>query len=74
MPKPTTLTPYDPNWRAEFNAELDRIAAALGELSARIDHFGSTAVPGLAARPIIDDDLSKGPFIQAVLRAARASG
>ena len=37
-----------------FAAERDRLAAALGEVAVRIDHFGSTAVPGLAAKPWID--------------------
>jgi GrpB-like predicted nucleotidyltransferase (UPF0157 family) len=37
-----------------FAAERDRLAAALGEVAVRIDHFGSTAVSGLAAKPWID--------------------
>ena len=47
---------YDPSWPLAF-AELRRvIAAALGELALRIEHVGSTAVPGLAAKSIIDMD------------------
>jgi GrpB-like predicted nucleotidyltransferase (UPF0157 family) len=46
---------YDPRWPASFAAERDRLRACLpGELLGRIEHFGSTAVPGLAAKPIID--------------------
>jgi GrpB-like predicted nucleotidyltransferase (UPF0157 family) len=47
---------YDPSWPLAF-AEIERVvAAALGELALRIEHVGSTAVPGLAAKPIIDMD------------------
>lgn len=52
------IVPYDPNWPRIFSAERDRIAAALGALALRIDHHGSTSVPGLAAKPIIDIQVS----------------
>jgi GrpB-like predicted nucleotidyltransferase (UPF0157 family) len=52
------VVPYDPRWPAEFEAERDRIRIALGALALRIDHHGSTAVPGLAAKPIIDIQIS----------------
>jgi GrpB-like predicted nucleotidyltransferase (UPF0157 family) len=52
------IAPYDPRWPAEFERERDRIAAALGALAVRIDHDGSTAVPGLAAKPVIDIQVS----------------
>src|SRR5215470_16516872 len=48
------ILPYDPAWPTAFAAERDRIRDALGDLAIRIDHNGSTAVPGLAAKPIID--------------------
>jgi GrpB-like predicted nucleotidyltransferase (UPF0157 family) len=48
------LVPYDPSWPAAFEAEATRLREALGALALRIDHHGSTAVPGLAAKPIID--------------------
>jgi GrpB-like predicted nucleotidyltransferase (UPF0157 family) len=51
---------YDPRWPAEFAAERARIAAALGALALRIDHNGSTSVPGLAAKPVIDIQVSVG--------------
>ena len=44
----------DPAWPRRFEAERARIAAALGERAERIEHIGSTAVPGLAAKPIVD--------------------
>jgi GrpB-like predicted nucleotidyltransferase (UPF0157 family) len=49
---------YDPHWVVEFEVERGRIAAALGGLARRIDHNGSTAVPGLEAKPIIDIQIS----------------
>lgn len=49
------LVSYDPGWPGLFNAEAARLRAALGDdLVTDIEHFGSTAVPGLAAKPIID--------------------
>ncbi len=47
---------YDPAWPLRFQAERDRIVRALG--NARVEHVGSTAIPGLAAKPIVDIDLS----------------
>jgi GrpB-like predicted nucleotidyltransferase (UPF0157 family) len=53
-PQPIEIMAYDPAWPARF-AELGReLRAGLGEVALRIDHIGSTAVPGLAAKPIID--------------------
>ncbi|HEY9722150.1 MAG TPA: GrpB family protein [Oscillatoriaceae cyanobacterium] len=45
---------YNPAWPALFEAERARIAAALGDRLAALEHVGSTSVPGLAAKPIID--------------------
>jgi GrpB-like predicted nucleotidyltransferase (UPF0157 family) len=52
------IAPHDPKWPTAFAAERDRIATALGALALRIDHNGSTSVPGLAAKPIIDIQIS----------------
>ena len=49
------IVEYDPNWPILFQQEAARIRETLkGNLITRIEHFGSTAVPGLAAKPIID--------------------
>jgi GrpB-like predicted nucleotidyltransferase (UPF0157 family) len=45
---------YDPRWPALFEAEAARVRDALGTMIRRMEHIGSTAVPGLDARPIID--------------------
>jgi GrpB-like predicted nucleotidyltransferase (UPF0157 family) len=52
------IVPYDLRWPAVFETEADRLRGALGPLALRIDHNGSTAVPGLAAKPIIDIQVS----------------
>jgi GrpB-like predicted nucleotidyltransferase (UPF0157 family) len=52
------LAPYDPSWRSMFETEAIRLRRALGALAIRIDHHGSTAVPGLAAKPVIDIQVS----------------
>ena len=51
---PIEIAEYDPAWPGRFEAERARIAAALGAYALRIEHIGSTAVPGLAAKPVID--------------------
>ncbi|WP_421995498.1 GrpB family protein [Roseococcus sp.] len=49
------LLSYDPSWPARYDAEAERLLAALPEgLVLRMEHFGSTAVPGLLAKPVID--------------------
>ena len=48
------IAPYDSQWPAEYAAEEARIHAALDDLPIRLEHIGSTAVPGLDAKPIID--------------------
>jgi len=48
------LVPYDRTWPLEFDAEAARIERACAGLPMRLEHIGSTAVPGLAAKPIID--------------------
>src|SRR5262245_3092018 len=52
------LVPYDPGWPAAFALEASRLRSGLGTLALRIDHHGSTAVPGLSAKPIIDIQVS----------------
>ena len=49
------IVDYDPRWPDLFTQEAERVKAVLGEEQVTaIEHFGSTAVPGLAAKPIID--------------------
>lgn len=48
------IVDYDPQWPELFGREAVRIRAALGDRALRIEHTGSTAVPALVAKPIID--------------------
>jgi len=51
---PITLVEYDPRWPALFDREAARIREVLGDTPVRVEHVGSTSVPGMAAKPIID--------------------
>lgn len=48
------VVPYQADWPRLFEAERERLEGALRGLEARVEHSGSTSVPGLAAKPIID--------------------
>src|SRR5262249_31371737 len=49
------IVPYDPQWPAIFRSEKDHLVSCLPhDLIRRVEHFGSTAVPGLAAKPLVD--------------------
>jgi GrpB-like predicted nucleotidyltransferase (UPF0157 family) len=52
------IVEYDPAWPGQFAALGRSLRTALGEVAPRIDHIGSTAVPGLAAKPVIDVQVS----------------
>lgn len=54
------IVPYDPAWAEQYAEEALKVREALRELVVRIDHVGSTSVPGLAAKPVIDIQLSVG--------------
>ncbi|WP_329248829.1 GrpB family protein [Actinoallomurus sp. NBC_01490] len=51
---PIVLATYDPEWPRLFAREAERIRAVLDDRALRVEHVGSTSVPGLAAKPIID--------------------
>lgn len=53
-----SIRPYDPRWPARYEAESIRVRTALGDQPLRIEHVGSTSVPGLAAKPIVDIQVS----------------
>lgn len=52
------LVDYDPAWPERYEIEAAAIRAALGAVALRVDHVGSTSVPGLAAKPIVDIQVS----------------
>jgi GrpB-like predicted nucleotidyltransferase (UPF0157 family) len=58
MSDPITVVSYDPAWPEIFGQLGSQLRVALGGVALRIDHIGSTAVPGLAAKPIVDVQIS----------------
>jgi GrpB-like predicted nucleotidyltransferase (UPF0157 family) len=69
------IVDHNPDWPAMFAAESPHIRDALGGLVAAIEHGGSTAVPGLAAKPVIDVWLTlKGPLQPEQVEAMAALG
>ncbi len=57
-----TIVPYDEHWPEAFIAVAQPLRRASGELALRIDHIGSTSVPGLAAKDIIDVQVTVEDF------------
>jgi GrpB-like predicted nucleotidyltransferase (UPF0157 family) len=56
------ICPYDPAWPSLFAVLSVRLRGALDSVALRIDHIGSTSVPGLAAKPIVDVQVSVAAF------------
>jgi GrpB-like predicted nucleotidyltransferase (UPF0157 family) len=54
MADPVTVVDYDPNWPTQFERLKERVARSIPEFVLRIEHVGSTAVTGLAAKPSVD--------------------
>lgn len=48
------VVPHDPRWRDAFGAEAKHVAAALGENVVAVHHIGSTAIPNIYAKPVVD--------------------
>jgi GrpB-like predicted nucleotidyltransferase (UPF0157 family) len=53
-PTVVRIQDYDPTWPARFRVFADRVRGVLGDRALTVEHIGSTSVPGLAAKPIID--------------------
>ena len=54
MPRPVALSPHDPQWTARAGSLIEALQAAAPDALTALNHIGSTAVPGLAAKPVID--------------------
>ena len=71
-PRKVVVADYDPAWPERFRCEETKIRAALGERALAIEHIGSTSVPGLAAKPIVDvllvveDSSDEGSYMPAL--------
>ncbi|MGH2583641.1 MAG: GrpB family protein [Dehalococcoidia bacterium] len=59
---PIDVTDYDPSWPRWFERERERLVGALGDVAVTIEHVGSTAVPGLAAKRVLDILMTAEPF------------
>jgi GrpB-like predicted nucleotidyltransferase (UPF0157 family) len=69
-----TIVPYRSTWPREFEAIAADLRAALGPLALRIDHIGSTAVPGLAAKDVIDVQVAVAALEPAIIEALVVRG
>ena len=75
LDRPIALSEYDPRWPVLYAREAARVRAALGDRVLLLEHCGSTSVPGLAAKPIVDmvlalDDSADEPAYVPDLEAA----
>jgi GrpB-like predicted nucleotidyltransferase (UPF0157 family) len=74
-PQAIVVADYDPVWPERFRQEEARIRAALGRAVLSIEHIGSTSVPGLAAKPLVDillvveDSANEGSYLPALEEA-----
>lgn len=62
MQEPIIIVPYNPEWPERFREIGKRIRMEMGDTAIRIDHIGSTSVPDLAAKPVIDIQISVRSF------------
>ncbi|HQJ32627.1 MAG TPA: GrpB family protein [Anaerolineaceae bacterium] len=74
--KRVEVVPYDPNWQARFEEVRQYLLGILSGQEVRVEHVGSTSVPGLAAKPILDIDivLQNGADFEAVRSLLEANG
>ena len=68
------IIPYQSNWPDDFRIIASRLRQGLGDFALRIDHIGSTAVPGLAAKDVIDIQITVASLNQELLEAMSALG
>lgn len=69
-----TIIPYQPRWPEEFRVIAAGMRSALGDLALRIDHIGSTSVPGLAAKDTIDVQISVAALDENLIAALTSIG
>jgi GrpB-like predicted nucleotidyltransferase (UPF0157 family) len=72
LDEPVEIADYDPHYEGRYRAERDRLRIGLATASLKFEHIGSTAVPGLAGRPIVDLMLGAPPASWATLEELRA--
>jgi GrpB-like predicted nucleotidyltransferase (UPF0157 family) len=69
-----TIVPYQAKWPGEFLSLGNTLRQALGDRALRIDHIGSTSVPGLAAKDIIDIQITAADFEPEIEKALVRTG
>ena len=69
-----TIIPYQTRWEGEFGAIAGALRSGIGQLAHRIDHIGSTSVPGLAAKDIVDVQVSVSALDDDLLNRFSALG
>lgn len=67
--EPISISEYDPGWPAHYAQEQQRVRDALGPIVLATEHFGSSAVPGLVSKPIVDILVGVRDLAEAKLRA-----
>jgi GrpB-like predicted nucleotidyltransferase (UPF0157 family) len=70
------LQPYNPEWKIEFESLKQLLTSELEEWDVEIQHVGSTAIPGLTAKPILDVDIiiNSKPFLSPIAAKLEALG
>jgi GrpB-like predicted nucleotidyltransferase (UPF0157 family) len=76
MPTPLVIKEYDPQWPVLFEELRVKLSELLGNMVSAIEHVGSTSVPGLAAKPIIDLDvlLASAAYLPETIRRLATLG
>jgi GrpB-like predicted nucleotidyltransferase (UPF0157 family) len=69
--EPVEITDYDPHYEGRYRAERDRVRLGLATASLKFEHIGSTAVPGLAGKPVVDLMLGASPTVWAAVEELR---
>lgn len=69
-----TIHDYDPTWPAQFERSRAALADCLGPLALRIDHIGSTSVPGLGAKDVIDVQVTVKELTPEIVPKLAAAG
>lgn len=70
MPERVIIVPYDPEWPCQFEQERAVLGAVFAGNDVVIEHIGSTAVPGLGAKPVIDVMVGLSQLLEADARVA----
>ena len=71
MKAPVVIVPYDPEWLQTFEQERSRLEETFASTNAVIEHIGSTSVPGLGAKPVIDIMVGVAALTEAEVRIER---